>query len=387
MKYPLLLLGLLISCFTLFGDLSLAGVSGFDSTEVFTSFGPLQMWQCSDWIEADTCIASTELDKQNLEEFDLSTDWFTHIDYYPSVLPAILAWQHNRHFITIYPENRIVFSVLYFDQFGNPPDSGYPKVVFWRDDAPDHSSLVLDLIGQQNAQQLYAKEAPLLSPGLYHYKYIAKNVQRPDEYELETSSFIVTSRPQNPESNDSRQEQVFSNSKVALSWKANDPSATLLTYRLYAGSDPDNLPLVYEGPDARFELKELRYCQKYYWKVEAVNPYGISSKSPLYSFSTIATVSRAFNYPNPFNPALNQITNIVFDMKNAGSADLSVYTEMGDLCWSRSFDNLIRGANEISYDGKDGQGRLLYNGTYICTVRKKYANGSENDKCRILVIK
>jgi hypothetical protein len=101
----------------------------------------------------------------------------------------------------------------------------------------------------------------------------------------------------------------------------------------------------------------------------------------------INSIPKAFNYPNPFDPAANQNTNIVFNMESDGEADINIYSEMGDLCWHRVFSGLQKGANEISYDGRDDQGKLMYNGPYVCIINKKSQTGNSTDKCRLLIIK
>lgn len=387
MKRPPLLLGLFALCLLLPGGYSTAGVATFDAMELRTSFGPLQMWQTSDWISADTMIAATGQGSQSFEEFDASPDWFCTVDYIPVVAPVLLIWDHPHNFISVYAEEPVTFSVLYYDRFGNPPLSGYPRVRYWLDGTSDCVIQPLDAAGTQDGCFLYRKEIPQLVPGKYHYQYLVRNSEYPQDYILETGSFNITQRPPQPNNSSLSRESTVSNSRVLLSWSiANYPEAGL-KYRLFAGMIPDQLSLVYEGSEQSFYLTELGYGQRYYWRVESVNQLGVSSKSPTYSFNTIAAPPRAFNYPNPFNPALNETTNIVFDMSNRGSAEISIYTEMGDICWSKSLDGLPQGVNEVRYDGKDDHGRLLYNGTYICAIKKRYSDRTDNDRCRILIVK
>jgi hypothetical protein len=147
------------------------------------------------------------------------------------------------------------------------------------------------------------------------------------------------------------------------------------------------LNLIYEGSQNSYNVNKLRDSACYYWKVEISDNYGLSLISPVQRFNTIAPVQKSFNYPNPFNPALGQSTKIVFNMPEDGLADISVYTEMGDLCWRKTFANLSKGSNEISYNGMDDNGQILYNGSYVCVIDKKYSSGSSIDKTRILILK
>jgi hypothetical protein len=180
---------------------------------------------------------------------------------------------------------------------------------------------------------------------------------------------------------------VVSNALINLAWSPAEESDKISLYRLFLGTDLAQLSIIYEGTSSSFQIKELAYGNKYFWRVEAVNIYGVSSQSPLYSFITIPRVTRAFNYPNPFNPLQNQNTHIVFDMPANGVAEISIFTEFGDLCWSNAHSGLLKGANEISYNGKDGNNQPLYNCTYLCTITKKYGNREDKDRCRILILK
>jgi flagellar hook assembly protein FlgD len=146
--------------------------------------------------------------------------------------------------------------------------------------------------------------------------------------------------------------------------------------------------LVYTGSEPSYTLTSLEANKTYYWQAEAVNQYAVSTKSVMYSFNTIQNTPRAFNYPNPFNPATGQITHIVFNMRQSGNAEVTVYSELGDRIWRQSFSGLNEGTNEVSYNGYDGNGRQLYNGTYVCIIMKNYdSGGGDKDSCRLMIIK
>jgi hypothetical protein len=343
------------------------------------------MWQSKDWIGADTLVAATDQKGKIFDQFDANADWFANVDYCLIPCPCMLAWQHAQHFIKVYPEEEIVFCVLYDDKYNNAPSEGYPRVTYWADGAQQVST-AMDLAGNQESRMLYVKKVTL-GPGTYHYRYTVRNGQFPSDYSLDVSSFVVTRRPGKPDNAGLPDSSTVSNSKIILTWNPPENGECTLTYRLFAGTDPERLSLIYEGSQPNYQLTMLEYGTKYYWQVESVNTYGVSSRSTVFNFDTISRVTHAFNYPNPFNPIQNQHTNIVFDMADNGYADVAIYTEFGDLCWSKTFIGLLKNANEISYDGKDDRGRTLYNGTYLCLIKKKYPDREENDRCRILVLK
>ena len=126
----------------------------------------------------------------------------------------------------------------------------------------------------------------------------------------------------------------------------------------------------------------------YTYTIEAKNQNGLSADNLAGSFEVLK-IEKFFNYPNPFNPAKGQKTNFVFEMPEDGSAKIVLYSEYGDKVWeSETFykpgsQSLI----EITYDGRDNSGKILYNGTYLAVLTKKYSGKTDVKKCRILIIK
>jgi hypothetical protein len=345
--------------------------------------GPGQQNQSSQFISAGTTISDTHADSVPCDPNSGFTNQEGFFCWVNDASPQLLSIQGNGYFVCIYNEQKTTFRVQDCDPYNTPVSTGYPMVSYWGYQIST-TTLSLDLVA--GTTNVYQKQIDLKC-GTYNYQYIIKNIQMTSEVDLAVSSFVVTARPQNVQNTGLADASYTSNGKVVLNWSASNPDGTPLAYNLYLGTDPNNLPVCYQGGNSSFELDSLGYNQTYYWKVEAVNSAGVSSFSPVYSFITIKKVTAAFNYPNPFNPATGQNTKIVFNMAEAGSADIKIYTEMGHLCWSGSFDNLTVGANEVGYDGRDGSGRMMYNGTYPCVIMKKYPDRTEKDFCRLLIIK
>jgi len=365
-------------------------ISDDNSISVLYSLSPYEINQSSCWFcldgEIKTFSCAPECCASDTDEnTELFSSFIACMDYADEALPRFLAWEHSPYFTNIPNEAPVTFSVCYRDNYNNLPSTDYPKVTWWPKDTEQYTTCSLELEQSNPPEWIYKKQVQL-STGTYYYRYSVRNAELADEYTLEISSFAVSRRPVSVQTTGSSEQKTVSNARVTLEWSAMDPEGTTLTYRLYVGNDTGSLQLVYEGPGTSYELTGLAYGQAYFWQVEAVNIYGASSRSAVYAFSTISAVERAFNYPNPFNP-LRRDTNIVFNMQEAGSAEMSIYTELGDLCRQETFTGLARGANEIVFDGKDGSGNVLYNGTYVCFLRKKYSSLEETDKCRLLVIK
>lgn len=353
--------------------------------ELFSDSAPMQMWQTSDWYSVDTKISSFEQQKLVYDEYEISNDFFNYIDYSAPETTKLIC-QQNYYFVSIFQEQNVDFSVIYKDTYNITPFDGFPKVIYWPEGSQNAVSLTLDLIEKRNDGWFYQKQVKL-EPGSYNYKYTFASSQVPDGYSLEISSFVVCRRPNGCINLNMKQSAIVSNAKVLLQWSMSVPTNEATAYKVYLGTDLENMQPVYDGLKTYYEILGLDYGKQYFWQIEAKNNYGISSKSQIFKFSTINKITKAYNYPNPFNPALGQKTNILFDMSDNGSAKLSVYSEFGDLCWEKVFDNLVKGANEVTYNGKDDNEKVLFNGTYLCVINKKYSNKEEKDKCRILIIK
>ena len=74
-------------------------------------------------------------------------------------------------------------------------------------------------------------------------------------------------------------------------------------------------------------------------------------------------------------------------MPQSGSASINICSEFGDMVWQRRFDNLPSGINEIEYNGTDDSGSVLYNGSYVCVIKKLYGSKEDKDTCRLLIMK
>ena len=99
---------------------------------------------------------------------------------------------------------------------------------------------------------------------------------------------------------------------------------------------------------------------------------------------TVNSISagKIFNAPNPFNPARGETTKIVFKANGNENVKIKIYSLYGNKVFEDSY-NAVAGTNEYEYRGRDNQGKILYNGAYLCYVEKPSGNG----KFKILIIK
>jgi hypothetical protein len=189
--------------------------------------------------------------------------------------------------------------------------------------------------------------------------------------------------------------------RVSLSWeRVTTPQGDPVTYTVYLGDSPYSLRVLtrisqeqaqagftvsdapslarpqskveLDGNTLRLTLTGLDYYHTYYFRIEASNPYGATTQTPLETFSLSAAngFPKAYNYPNPFSAA-SRGTRIVFNAPASGyaKATVSIYSELQDLLFRREYANIPPGISEVAFDGRDRYGRSLFNGSYIGHVR------------------
>ena len=71
------------------------------------------------------------------------------------------------------------------------------------------------------------------------------------------------------------------------------------------------------------------------------------------------------NAPNPFNPA----TSIPFSLAGSGTVRLVVHDALGRKVRTLLNEPLPAGTHTIRWDGRDGSGRMVSSGVYICRMR------------------
>ncbi|MFH1714632.1 MAG: hypothetical protein ABH857_00335 [Elusimicrobiota bacterium] len=368
---------------TIISTISYAEISTADSgnIEVFTSFGPMLMGQTSAFVTVDSLISDTYGDVQSGGGDQISSSFFEFIEYAVMSSPALLTWKDpdSKYFVVVLPD-KVDFQTVYEDLYGLDPSIGFPKAVYWKTNSPQ-SEVELEKKAAFADGYIYEKKVAL-DLGIYNYKYCATNDSYPDMYELLTSSFVVTRAPNGFTNKGVADGSIVSNARVPLMWDQGDPVDAPFTYEVWLKEgDLGSWVMIHSGSENSYELTALNYATKYYWKIKSTNKNGAWAWSSEYSFTTINSVDRPFNYPNPFNPN-KQKTSIVFNSASAQDVTIKIYSEYGDPVFSATHSAEI-GANEFIYDGKDDRGETLYNGSYICRIET-----NEGAKaCYILIIK
>ena len=367
-----------------------ANVLSIDEKELQTDQKVAEFSQQKDWINVDSYIdfvGITEL-KYNEEEITLTQSYFDIFDYIPNTDNTLIATDSLKDIVSIKSESDVNIQVKYNDKYGNEILNGYPKVYFKKQNSADSwSQLNCESIGNNIFNTNFS-----LDYGSYDYYVVADNANYPDEYISPTKTFVVTERPHsfvnlNPNLQDGRGN---SNTILNFSWNASKGvESDVLKYTLSLGSSENSMQEYDLATQNYYTVENLNSRTRYYWKVEVENQYGVKLLNPIiYDFVTLGEIRKVYNAPNPFNPQKGQNTRIFFEMQEDGNVELDIYSEYGDKIYHTSQDNLLKGNNEIVYNGKDDNGNILYNGTYLCVIKKNYSNGgSKTERCRLLIIK
>jgi hypothetical protein len=78
-------------------------------------------------------------------------------------------------------------------------------------------------------------------------------------------------------------------------------------------------------------------------------------------------------FPNPFNPT----TNITFNLPKNDKVNLQIFDLKGRQIITLVNKNLNAGVHHYTWDGRDGNGKLVSSGIYICVIRTTVFNASQ----------
>ncbi|MDH3890743.1 MAG: hypothetical protein OEV49_06630 [candidate division Zixibacteria bacterium] len=98
-----------------------------------------------------------------------------------------------------------------------------------------------------------------------------------------------------------------------------------------------------------------------------------------YDAAGAQSVTRAHNYPNPFNPK-EEDTRIVFESGGGGSVTILIYDLFGNLVYEENDVD----TDDLRWEGRNGRGELVGSGGYICLLK---VGDSIVSKHKIAVIK
>lgn len=383
--FTLTILSLLITVSNIY-----AGNMSIDEKELEIDQKVAEFSQQNDWINVDSYIDFVGINEleYNEEEITLTQPYFDILDYIPNTDNTLIVTDSLKDIINIKSESDMNLQVKYNDKYGNEISNGYPKIYYKKQNSSDlWTEKDCISVGNNNFNADLA-----LDYGSYDYYVVADNDNYPNEYISPIKTFVVTERPHsfinlNPNLQDGRGN---SNTNLNFSWNVTKGvESDILKYTLFLGTAENSMQQYDLATQNSYIVQNLSPRTRYYWKVEVENQYGAKLLNPItYDFVTLGEIKRVYNAPNPFNPQKGQNTRIFFEMPQDGTAEIDIYSEYGDKIYHVSIDNLSKGNNEYIYNGKDDYGNILYNGTYLCVIKKKYSSGgSKTERCRLLVIK
>lgn len=349
--------------------------------------------QQADWMNVDSYIDYIGYSEFKYEtslpedEINLTQTYFDKFDYIPNTDNNLITKDSIKDLIGIKSEQNIDVRVKYNNLYNIPISDNYPKIYYRKQNSNEDWNEAILTFYVNNVFGMYLN----LDYGVYEYYVCADNEKYPGVYKTGTYKVIVTERPKNFKNlnQNLQDEKGNSNTSLEFKWSA-EPGVIddVLRYKFLLGPSENSMQ-EYDLSTQDFYIAEnLLPRTRYYWKVEVENQYGVKMLNPqMFCFVTLGQVARVYNAPNPFNPQKGQKTRIFFEMPKSGSVEINIYSEYGDKIRTISLDNLSQGTNEIEYDGKDDYGNTLYNGTYLCVLKKKYDGNSKIEKCRLLIIK
>jgi hypothetical protein len=346
-------------------------------------------WFCYDDIILPIC-GTIMSESQGDDVLEISNNYFEDFDYDPSTNFSLISPQHSNNSFSIYEEEEACFNIKYNDISDNPPNAGYPCLLLT---FPDGSTQTYVMTKSSFREDIYYYSLPL-NRGSYKYKYITTNKYYPRSFYETEGQWHVTSRPHDFVKKTPIHTAEILPTNIYFSWDiAKGVEGDDLSYEIYIGRNPskEKLSKFNTNPDKNsltFAIPKLENKKRYYWYMKITNQFGASIETEVFYFTTGGMIDKFYNAPNPFNPARGINTEFVFSMKEDGTCKITIYCEYGDLVWeSDRFFFSGNNSQVIRYDGKDNSGKMLYNGTYWAVLEKKYANKTEIEKCRILVIR
>ena len=324
----------------------------------------------------------------NNDEITVAQSFFSIFDYVPNTEITLIKPESLKdNFISIKSEGDVNLQATYNDIYGNEISTGYPKIYYKKQNSSD-TWTQSDL--NSTGSNIYSINLSL-DYGSYVYYVVADNEKHPGEYKSPTRTFFVTENPHsfenlNPDLQDGKGN---TNTILNFKWTAKKGLETdTLKYTLFLGTSENSMKQYDLETQDFYTAYNLEPQTRYYWKVEVENQYGAKLLNPeIFNFVTLGEIKKVYNAPNPFNPMIEK-TRIFFEMAEDGNVDLDVYSEYADKIYHTSIYNVPKGNYNIEYAGRDDRGSVLYNGTYLCVVKKKYHSGrTQKERCRLLVIK
>ncbi|HAF94738.1 MAG: hypothetical protein A2021_00575 [Elusimicrobia bacterium GWF2_52_66] len=167
-------------------------------------------------------------------------------------------------------------------------------------------------------------------------------------------------------------------------------------YWFEIGSTPDGNDFLSSSFTATAPLTyaaaNLLSGKTYYARVRAESAAGVlgefSEPGPgiaVWISATQAPIAKPYNWPNPFDPAAGA-TSIGFYLKSEADVTIKIFTLQGIPVYAASGHEPSEGNKVWRWNGRNGEGRMVEPGGYICLITKKYSGKTEVQKFKLAVL-
>jgi flagellar hook assembly protein FlgD len=106
------------------------------------------------------------------------------------------------------------------------------------------------------------------------------------------------------------------------------------------------------------------------------------------SISSVNLESSYTNYPNPFNPMVDGYTTIGFNLSEAASIDIEIFTITGEIVSEIALnsDRLSGPHQSDTWNGTNDVGFKVISGTYLCRITARYDSGRTEEFIRKIAV-
>ena len=162
---------------------------------------------------------------------------------------------------------------------------------------------------------------------------------------------------------------IEADTRILLSAATEDPGGIQAIFADVDVVDPPRPPVVYTGA---FSLRDLgldtpgAHSLRFYAEEVSGVMEGVQVVT-LYTATSLGTSRKITNRPNPFR-AGEQPTMILFQPRHSGTVTVSIYDLFGDQVLSHQLPVVAGQTAQYAWDGRNGAGRVVANGGYICRV-------------------
>ena len=184
---------------------------------------------------------------------------------------------------------------------------------------------------------------------------------------------------------------------AAFVWAPPAGAVTIFSYFLDVGTNPGGNDLVAASSAAanaplRYAVGGLVSGKTYYARVRAMSTAGVLGEYSLpgtgvavWAPEAQPAVAKPYNWPNPFDPRTGA-TNIGFNLSAPARVTMTVYTLQGRRVREISASEGSGGNKVWTWDGRNGEGRLVEPGGYVVLIKRDYGSRSETQRFKLAVL-